>query len=68
MQNQSQPYARPYAALAVLCTATFVASLDLFIVNVAFNAIGNEYRTASLGMTPRTRPPRTSAETVAETA
>src|SRR5437763_1868500 len=47
MPNQSQSYAKPYAALAVLCTATFVASLDLFIVNVAFNAIGHDYRTAS---------------------
>src|SRR5438270_1034564 len=47
MPNQSQSYARPYAALAVLCTATFVASLDLFIVNVAFDAIGHDYRNAS---------------------
>src|SRR6266536_6470796 len=47
MENQSQSYAKPYAALAVLCTATFVASLDLFIVNVAFNAIGSDYHSAS---------------------
>ena len=47
MSNQSQSYAKPYAALAVLCTATFVASLDLFIVNVAFNAIGSDYHSAS---------------------
>src|SRR2546430_5496341 len=47
MSNQSQSYAKPYAALAVLCTATFVASLDLFIVNVAFDAIGRDYRGAS---------------------
>lgn len=47
MLKQSQPYARPHAALAVLCTATFVASLDLFIVNVAFNAIGSTYHSAS---------------------
>src|SRR3989440_2136128 len=47
MPNQSQSYAKPYAALAVLCTATFVASLDLFIVNVAFNAIGRDYHSAS---------------------
>jgi EmrB/QacA subfamily drug resistance transporter len=47
MKNQSQPHARPHAALAVLSAANFVAALDLFIVNVAFNAIGHDYHSAS---------------------
>lgn len=42
MPKQRQSYPRPYAALAVLCTATFVASLDPFIVNAAFNAVGHD--------------------------
>jgi EmrB/QacA subfamily drug resistance transporter len=34
--------------LPVLCVAAFMASLDLFIVNVAFDAIGRDYRSSSL--------------------
>ena len=40
MTNQSQ---RPNLALAVLCGAAFMASLDVFIVNVAFDAIGRSF-------------------------
>ncbi len=34
--------------LLVLCAAAFMASLDVFIVNVAFTAIGHDYRGTSL--------------------
>ncbi len=40
--------ARPGAVLAVLSLAAFMASLDLFIVNVAFDEIGRDFRGASL--------------------
>lgn len=43
MANQSQPAARPGAVLAVLSAAAFMASLDLFIVNVAFEDIGRDF-------------------------
>lgn len=36
-------------AVAVLTGAAFLASLDLFIVNVAFDEIGRDFGTASLG-------------------
>jgi EmrB/QacA subfamily drug resistance transporter len=39
--------ARPGAVLGVLSLAAFLASLDLFIVNVAFNAIGRDFHRAS---------------------
>ncbi len=45
MPEESQ---RPNLALAVLCGAAFMASLDLFIVNVAFNAIGQSFHGVSL--------------------
>ena len=45
MSNTSQ---RPNLALAVLCGAAFMASLDLFIVNVAFDAIGQSFHGVSL--------------------
>ncbi len=45
MTNQSQ---RPNLALAVLCGAAFMASLDVFIVNVAFDAIGHSFHGAAL--------------------
>ncbi|MEU6034767.1 MFS transporter [Actinomadura sp. NPDC047616] len=41
MANQSQVRAR--AVLAVLCVASFMAGLDLFIVNVAFEDIGRDF-------------------------
>jgi EmrB/QacA subfamily drug resistance transporter len=50
MTNQSQPAgaARPGPILAVLCLAAFMASLDLFIVNVAFSAIGRSFHGVAL--------------------
>jgi len=45
MSNQSQ---RSNLALAVLCGAAFMASLDLFIVNVAFDAIGKSFHGVAL--------------------
>ncbi len=49
MVEQSQSRAvRPGAVLAVLSLAAFVASLDLFIVNVAFEAIGRDFEGAAL--------------------
>ena len=39
---------RPGVALAVLSLAAFMASLDVFIVNVAFDAIGEDFRGADL--------------------
>jgi EmrB/QacA subfamily drug resistance transporter len=38
----------PNALLAVLCAATFMSALDLFIVNVGLRAIGNDVGEASL--------------------
>ncbi|MFI0449752.1 MFS transporter [Actinomadura sp. 6N118] len=46
MADQSQ--VRPRIALAVLSVASFMAGLDLFIVNVAFNDIGRDYPGESL--------------------
>ena len=46
MTNESQPQAavvRRGAVLAVLSLAAFMASLDLFIVNVAFDDIGRDF-------------------------
>ncbi len=40
--------ARPGAVLAVLSVAAFMASLDLFIVNVAFDDIGRDFHGVSL--------------------
>jgi EmrB/QacA subfamily drug resistance transporter len=40
--------ASPAAVLAVLSLAAFMASLDLFIVNVAFSAIADDFAGASL--------------------
>src|SRR5215218_3154777 len=51
MQTSSQPperAVRPGAVLAVLSVAAFMASLDLFIVNVALPDIGRDLGTASL--------------------
>jgi EmrB/QacA subfamily drug resistance transporter len=58
MQTQSQPIApasapaastgRPGVILAVLSVAAFMASLDVFIVNVAFPDIGSDFHGASL--------------------
>jgi EmrB/QacA subfamily drug resistance transporter len=59
MANQSHPVskdqravertaARPGAVLAVLSVAAFMASLDLFIVNVAFDEIGKDFDGVSL--------------------
>jgi EmrB/QacA subfamily drug resistance transporter len=45
----SSPSARPGAVLAVLSGAAFMASLDLFIVNVALPDIGRDLQEASLG-------------------
>ena len=38
----------PGVFLAVLCAAAFMASLDVFIVNVAFDDIGHDFHGASL--------------------
>jgi EmrB/QacA subfamily drug resistance transporter len=48
MTLQSQPVARPGVVLAVLSLAAFMASLDVFIVNVAFDAIGKDFSGSSL--------------------
>ena len=40
--------ASPGAILAVLSLAAFMAGLDLFIVNVAFDDIGRDFAGASL--------------------
>src|SRR5689334_8951249 len=52
MPDQSQLPAtrtvRPGAVLAVLSVAAFMASLDLFIVNVAFDDIGHDFHGVSL--------------------
>jgi EmrB/QacA subfamily drug resistance transporter len=44
----SPPTVNPSAVLAVLCTASFMATLDVFIVNVAFSDIGREFHGTSL--------------------
>ena len=43
------PAVRPGAVLAVLSAAAFMASLDLFIVNVALPEVGRDLGTRSLG-------------------
>lgn len=43
MESLSHPQDRPRAVLIVLCAAAFMASLDLFIVNVAFISIGHDF-------------------------
>ena len=48
MANHSQIGARPATVLAVTSLAAFMASLDLFIVNVAFDDIGRDFHGASL--------------------
>ncbi|SOD70860.1 EmrB/QacA subfamily drug resistance transporter [Jatrophihabitans sp. GAS493] len=60
MVNSSQPQpsgtapgstpatSRPGLVLAILSVAAFMASLDLFIVNVAFDDIGHDFSSASL--------------------
>ncbi len=51
MVDSSQPSPRvtsPGTVLAVLSLAAFMASLDLFIVNVAFDAIGQDFGGTSL--------------------
>lgn len=40
--------ANPSSVLAVLCVAAFMASLDLFIVNVAFDDIGHSFSGVAL--------------------
>ncbi|MGC5007762.1 MFS transporter [Streptomyces sp. NBC_01724] len=47
MENQSQTGKTAWV-LPVLCVAAFMASLDLFIVNVAFSDIGQEFPDSSL--------------------
>ncbi|WP_040808617.1 DHA2 family efflux MFS transporter permease subunit [Nocardia concava] len=39
---------RPTALIWILCSAAFMAMLDVFVVNVAFTAIGESYRGSSL--------------------
>ena len=46
MQGRSQ--ARSGVVLAILSAAAFMASLDVFIVNVAFDAIGTDFTGATL--------------------
>ena len=50
MAINSQDAARTGPILAVLCGAPFVAGLDLFVVNVAFNRIGESFPSHSLGV------------------
>src|SRR3981081_4922761 len=40
---------RKWVVAAVVCAGVFMASLDLFIVNIAFPAIGRHFGGASLG-------------------
>src|SRR5260370_16855898 len=40
--------AHPSALLAILCAATFMSSLDLFIVNVGLRSIGKDLGSGSL--------------------
>jgi EmrB/QacA subfamily drug resistance transporter len=47
MPKQSQ---RTGLAIAILTGSAFLASLDLFIVNVAFDKIGRDFGTSSLGL------------------
>src|SRR2546423_8962787 len=49
MAINSQPPARSGAVLAVLSLAAFMSSLDLFIVNVAFDDIRHSFAGATLG-------------------
>lgn len=49
MVIQSQLRVRPPLVLAVLSLAAFMASLDLFIVNVAFDAIGRDLGDGAVG-------------------
>jgi len=49
MDTRSQPRLYRPSAVVVLTGAAFLASLDLFIVNVAFDEIGRDFGTASLG-------------------
>ncbi|MFE4824970.1 MFS transporter, partial [Streptomyces sp. NPDC056704] len=39
---------RPGVTLVVLCASAFMASLDVFIVNVAFDDIGRDFPGSSL--------------------
>ncbi|WP_084713274.1 MFS transporter [Streptacidiphilus rugosus] len=48
MSTHSQPR-RTRLAVAILTGSAFLASLDLFIVNVAFGEIGRDFGTSSLG-------------------
>ncbi|WP_042382269.1 MFS transporter [Streptacidiphilus melanogenes] len=48
MASNSQP-PRTRLAVAILTGSAFLASLDLFIVNVAFDEIGHDFGTSSLG-------------------
>ena len=45
----ARPTARPGAVLAVVCLGVVLATLDLFIVNIAFPAIGRSFGGAGLG-------------------
>jgi EmrB/QacA subfamily drug resistance transporter len=47
-QEPASPSVRPGVVLAILSLAAFMASLDLFIVNVAFADIGRNFHSASL--------------------
>jgi MFS family permease len=48
MKSGMRPAAHPSVVLAILCSAAFMASLDVFIVNVAFDAIGRDFGGAGL--------------------
>jgi EmrB/QacA subfamily drug resistance transporter len=48
MTTISRRAAHPGVLVAVLCAATFMSSLDLFIVNVALRAIGSAFGETSL--------------------
>lgn len=49
MTTTRLPTTRPTATILVVSTAAFLASLDLFIVNIAFPEIRQAFGTASLG-------------------
>lgn len=46
--HKTRPETHSGIVLAILCSAAFMASLDVFIVNVAFDAIGRDFRGAGL--------------------
>ncbi|MFI1918574.1 MFS transporter [Nocardia sp. NPDC020380] len=48
VQMDAPERVRPTVVVWILCSASFMAMLDVFVVNVAFGTIGQSYRGASL--------------------